>query len=348
MKAADLDKHNGTEENYLSAMVLAHHKMFASQTEQAAGLFKAKARFTRERLPSGSSYRCSDLNQELFKRFSAAALSWTKVAKVLLFILPTSGCWRTTCKSNVEAARRIICCKAAKSIWGRSGGNARACNICGARTSQNVCFTHGASSRSFQGQGKIHPGEAPFRIILPLFGLGLGIFHKDGQSFLAYALAGELQVFCDRKIHSRPRQDSPRRGSLQDHLTAVWCRLFVSHGSFFSWMEPSIASRRILGPAEIQLAGKRATRQARPLTVQEVMLIHKMAADPDQNLVTKVMCVHLLLMLYCRCRNSDVAHVLCMTQLVTTSNRVAMVSFSYQPVTTSRQDQQKASHCFFP
>ncbi len=56
----------------------------------------------------------------------------------------------------------------------------------GARTSQNVCFTHGASSRSF----------------------------------LAYALGGE-QVFCDRKIHSRPRQDSPGRGSLQDHLTAV-------------------------------------------------------------------------------------------------------------------------------
>ena len=50
----------------------------------------------------------------------------------------------------------------------------------GARTSQNVCFTHGASRRSFlayalgpelqiffiEGQGKIHAGEAPFRIIL--------------------------------------------------------------------------------------------------------------------------------------------------------------------------------------
>ena len=57
----------------------------------------------------------------------------------------------------------------------------------------NNCFTHGASSRSF----------------------------------LAYALGGELQVFCDRKIHSRPRQDSPGRGSLQDHLPAVrtWTRI---------------------------------------------------------------------------------------------------------------------------
>ena len=73
--------------------------------------------------------------------------------------------------------------------------------------------------------------------------------------------------------------------------------------------EQCIASRRILGQAEIQLAGKKATRQARPLTVHEVLLIHKMAADPDQNLVTRLMCVHLLLMLYCRCRNSGVAHV---------------------------------------
>ena len=70
-----------------------------------------------------------------------------------------------------------------------------------------------------------------------------------------------------------------------------------------------IASRQILGQAEIQLAGKRATWQARSLTVQEVLTIHKTTADSDQNLVTRVMRVHLLLMLYCRCRNSDVAHV---------------------------------------
>ena len=73
--------------------------------------------------------------------------------------------------------------------------------------------------------------------------------------------------------------------------------------------EQCIASRRILGQAEIQLAGKKETRQARPLTIHEVRVIHKLAADPDQNLVTRLMCVHLLLMLYCRCRNSDVAHV---------------------------------------
>ena len=73
--------------------------------------------------------------------------------------------------------------------------------------------------------------------------------------------------------------------------------------------EQCIASRRILGQAEIQLAGKRATRQARPLTVHEVVVIHKMASDVNQTLVTRLMCVHLVLMLYCRCRNSDVSHV---------------------------------------
>ena len=35
--------------------------------------------------------------------------------------------------------------------------------------------------------------------------------------------------------------------------------------------EQCIASRRILGQAEIQLAGKKETRQARPLTVHEVL-----------------------------------------------------------------------------
>ena len=34
-----------------------------------------------------------------------------------------------------------------------------------------------------------------------------------------------------------------------------------------------------------------------------------MASDVNQTLVTRLMCVHLLLMLYCRCHTSDVAHV---------------------------------------
>ena len=79
------------------------------------------------------------------------------------------------------------------SGWKKETGRKRFFLSNGARTSENNCFTHGARSRSF----------------------------------LAYALGGELQVFCDRKIHSRPRQDSPGKGSLQDHLTAVrtWARI---------------------------------------------------------------------------------------------------------------------------
>ena len=45
------------------------------------------------------------------KRFSAAVLSWTKGSKALRFILPISSCWRTTSKSNVDAARWMICSK---------------------------------------------------------------------------------------------------------------------------------------------------------------------------------------------------------------------------------------------
>ena len=57
-----------------------------------------------------------------------------------------------------------------------------------------------------------------------------------------------------------------------------WCRPSVLLGSFFRSMADSCtASRRIRGHAELQLAGKQATRQARPQKVQEVLSLHKVA-----------------------------------------------------------------------
>ena len=114
--------------------------------------------------------------------------------------------------------------------------------------------------------------------------------------------------------------------------------------------EQCIASRGILGQAEIQLAGKKETRQARPLTVHEVLVIHKMAADPDQNLVTRLMCVHLLLMLYCRCRNSDVAGVQSIMHDSVGDNkqssRDGVIQLSTRHHKSSRSAESK-SHCCF-
>ena len=73
--------------------------------------------------------------------------------------------------------------------------------------------------------------------------------------------------------------------------------------------EACILSRRILGSAELQLAMKSPTKQARPLTVAEVKKLHAVTTDQSASLQQRVLAAHLLLMLYTRSRTSDLAHV---------------------------------------
>ena len=73
--------------------------------------------------------------------------------------------------------------------------------------------------------------------------------------------------------------------------------------------EACILSRRILGSAELQLAMKSTTKQARPLTVAEVKMLHAVTIDQSASLQQRVLASHLLLMLYTRSRTSDLAHV---------------------------------------
>ena len=68
-------------------------------------------------------------------------------------------------------------------------------------------------------------------------------------------------------------------------------------------------SRRIVGQAELMLSKKPATRQARPLTVKEVTRLRDIARSPEEPLVNRVAATHFLLMIYGRCRNSDLVHV---------------------------------------
>ena len=70
-----------------------------------------------------------------------------------------------------------------------------------------------------------------------------------------------------------------------------------------------MTSRRLQGSAELQLALKGPTRQARPLTVDEVKRLHRVTMDDSVDLQTKVLACHLLLMVYSRSRTSDLAHV---------------------------------------
>ena len=68
-------------------------------------------------------------------------------------------------------------------------------------------------------------------------------------------------------------------------------------------------SRRITGQAELMLSKKAPTRQARPLTVREVVRLREIAISPEEPLVNRVAATHFLLMIYGRCRNSDLVHV---------------------------------------
>ena len=55
------------------------------------------------------------------------------------------------------------------------------------------------TGRFIQGQGKIHPGEAPFRIVLPLFGLGL-------RSSRCAEVIQRSSAVMDQSVQGRPLQ----------------------------------------------------------------------------------------------------------------------------------------------
>ena len=57
------------------------------------------------------------------------------------------------------------------------------------------------TGRFIQGQGKIHPGEAPFRIILPLFGLGLG---SSYSSFFTFEALQRSSAVMDQSVQGPP------------------------------------------------------------------------------------------------------------------------------------------------
>ena len=73
--------------------------------------------------------------------------------------------------------------------------------------------------------------------------------------------------------------------------------------------ESCFLSRRLSGSAELQMALKGPTRQARPLTVAEVRQLHAVTPDNAVDIQQRALAAHLLLMIYSRSRTSDLAHV---------------------------------------
>lgn len=76
-----------------------------------------------------------------------------------------------------------------------------------------------------------------------------------------------------------------------------------------SGAEECIKSRRLIGSAELQMSMKRPTRQARPLSVVELKKLRQIMEDETLDLQQRVLCSHLVMMVYTRSRTSDLAHV---------------------------------------
>ena len=68
---------------------------------------------------------------------------------------------------------------------------------------------------------------------------------------------------------------------------------------------PCLHSRRLTGLSEILLAGKPLLKQATPLTVNQVLLIHKALNDVGKHPYDRAFSAYCLIALYGRCRHSD-------------------------------------------
>ena len=114
-----------------------------------------------------------------------------------------------------------------------------------------------------------------------------------------------------------------------------------------------VASRRLVGQSELQAALKGPTKQARPLTVMEVRKLQKFMADPSKELQERLICSHLVLMIYTRSRNSDLAYVegiSLMTMQCERAETSSVGSSNLQLDTTNlRRDQvlAHAHHCLW-
>lgn len=104
-----------------------------------------------------------------------------------------------------------------------------------------------------------------------------------------------------------------------------------------------VESRRITGMAELQLAPKAITRQARPVSVCEVRTL-PVCCGLDRPIADRVAASHLLLILYGRCRSSDLAHVHEVLRDMSEESGFLQVTTRYHKGAKSAV---KKAHCFF-
>ena len=70
-------------------------------------------------------------------------------------------------------------------------------------------------------------------------------------------------------------------------------------------------SRRVRGLAEIMRSGKNPLKQAKVLSVAQVVALHNLMENKAANFIDRALAAYALLALYGRCRHSDLAAVDC-------------------------------------
>ena len=86
------------------------------------------------------------------------------------------------------------------------------------------------------------------------------------------------------------------------------CR-YAMHIFGFADFEDVCNSRRLKGMAELLHSGKAPIRQAKILSVLQVLQLHSMLDDPNMNHVDRALIGYIVVALYSRCRHSDLANV---------------------------------------
>ena len=146
--------------------------------------------------------------------------------------------------------------------------------------------------------------------------------------------------FIEEDIWRYVQEQTGRAGSASRSQSLIQGLRFAHFVMGFHGALSCANSRRISGQAQIQLSLKAPVRQARPLTVAEVRTLHSIADGWNHSKVDKCIASTLLLMLYGRCRVSDVNYIHEILHDVSGSTGFLEVTTRYHK--SARTAQQKA------
>lgn len=146
--------------------------------------------------------------------------------------------------------------------------------------------------------------------------------------------------FTEEDVWRYVQAQTGKTGSASRSQSLIQALRFSHYIMGFDGALVCATSRRVSGQAQIQFSLKDPVRQARPLTVLEVKALHSIADSWQHSKVDRCIASTLLLMLYGRCRVSDVNFIHEILHDVTETSGFLEVSTRFHKA--ARTAQQKA------